>query len=644
MPPDTLAAGVIGVGRRWWPEVLPAMLAGVVFLGCLGSVDLWGKREQRASAEAIDTIKHNHWLVAQIQGRPRLEKPPLPRWSIAALMILTGRRDEWMVRLPTAMSALATVALIYVLGRRMGGRAVGLSSALVLCSLGFFVGEMRQASNDGPLVLFTTLALYAAWRCLHDRDDVLFAENQPPPPRVHAETSVEWFLTPFFARAWGLVFWSALGLGFLTKGPIILLLVAVTVIPYLGFSRQLRWGLRRLVNGWGVVIFAGLALSWPAAVLMEEPSALRVWSLEMSEKTGLSRILEHRPHSLLVEQWPGMVLPWTFIAVVAVLLPFLSETMGLRRDRGGMPRARSRGSSFLWFAWWWAIGNLVVFCSWTVAKPNYYVPCLPGMALLIGSAWVHLARVARGEGGAALTARGILQTQWVLMFVAAVVAPLMLRTWLPGTIWPWSVALALALATGVALSVHAWRRGADALALAPVTAAFAFGLLIAYGIIAPAENTQRSHRALAERLQRLVSPGVRTLMFFNEIDEGLWFYSSGFELAPVPGSHPRYNTAYDLAESYLSERLPSETLLDLEAKRVARDKQILIDWLDHSDPRTSYLLIRSRLYDRFALDLAGHVTPVLRESGLKRNELTLLEVAHQRPTAATTATITPTRR
>ena len=594
----------------------------MVFLGCLGSVELWGKREQRASAEAIDTIKHNHWLVAQIQGRPRLEKPPLPRWSIAALMILTGRRDEWMVRLPSAMSALATVALILALGRRMGGRAVGLSSALVLCSLGFFVGEMRQASNDCLLVLFTTLALYAAWRRLHDRDEISPAENQPR-SRAYAWTSPA-------ARAWGLVFWSALGLGFLTKGPIILLLVAVTVIPYLTFSRRLTGGLHRLVDGWGLPLFAGLALSWPVAVLMEDPSALRVWSLEMSEKTGLSHILEHRQHSLLVEQWPGMVLPWTLIAVVAVLLPFLSETMNLRRDRAGTWGTRSRGSSSLWFAWWWAMGNLVVFCSWTVAKPNYYLPCLPGMALLIGSAWVHLARAARGQGGAAVAARGILQTQWVLLFVAAVVAPLMVRTWLPEVLWPWSLAIALALATGVAVSVHAWRRGADALTLAPVTAACAFGVLIAYGIIAPAENPQRSHRALAQRLHGLVSPGVRTLMFFNEIDEGLWFYSSGFDLAPVPGSHPRYNTAYDLAESYLSERLPFETLSDLEAKRLARDKQILIEWLDHNDPRTSYVLIRSHLYDRYAGDLASRVTPVFRETGMKRNELTLLRVAGYR--------------
>ena len=72
-------------------------------MGFLGAIDLWGKREQRASAEAIDTIDQDHWLVARIQGRPRLEKPPLPRWTIAALMRLTGRRDEWMVRLPSAL-------------------------------------------------------------------------------------------------------------------------------------------------------------------------------------------------------------------------------------------------------------------------------------------------------------------------------------------------------------------------------------------------------------------------------------------------------------------------------------------------------------------------------------------------------------
>ena len=143
--------------RRWGPEAALAVLAGVMFLGFLGAIDLWGKREQRASAEAIDTIDQDHWLVAQIQGRPRLEKPPLPRWTIATLMRLTGRRDEWMVRLPSALAALGMVGLVYGLGCRLGGRPVGLASGLALTSIVFFITELRQAGNDGPLAFFTTL-------------------------------------------------------------------------------------------------------------------------------------------------------------------------------------------------------------------------------------------------------------------------------------------------------------------------------------------------------------------------------------------------------------------------------------------------------------------------------------------------------
>ena len=155
------------VSRRWWPELVVGLLAGFIFLGFLGSLELWGKREQRASAETLDTVENGHWLVAEIQGRPRLEKPPLPRWTTAVLMALTGWRDEWVVRLPCAFSGLATVALVYVLGARIGGRGLALAAAMTLCTMWLFVSELRQAGNDGPLGLCTTLALHAAWRRLH---------------------------------------------------------------------------------------------------------------------------------------------------------------------------------------------------------------------------------------------------------------------------------------------------------------------------------------------------------------------------------------------------------------------------------------------------------------------------------------------
>jgi hypothetical protein len=632
---EALVASVYDLARRYWPEILVCTLASAVFLGCLDSVDLWGKREQRASAEAIDTIEHGNWLVAQIDGRPRLEKPPLLRWSIAALMVITARRDELMVRLPGALSAIATIGLIYGLGSRMAGRDVGLASALILCSSGFFVGEMRQASNDGPLVLFTTLALYSAWRRFDNQNEALSADGQTPLGHN------PW---PIRGRGWARLFHCALGMGFLAKGPVILLLVAVTIVPYLSVCGRLRWGLRRLTDGLGLALFTVLALGWPIAVWLTDPTASRVWLLEMSEKTGLSHILEHRRHPLLVSEWPGLVLPWTIIAVFASIMPFYLS--GLRRHRR-QPRqitANLDRTSYVWFAWWWALGNLTVFCTWAVAKPNYYLPCLPGMALLVGWTWIYLTRTSRKRCFEGLAARCILQFQWSLLFVTALGAPIVLLRWVPAGLWPWTLTIGLSLSIAVVLSVHAWKHGADGLTLAPVAATCVLGVLITYGIIAPLDNARRSHRDLAQRIEHLLPAEVNTVMFFNEIDEGLWFYASRLALAPVPDSHPRYNTAYDLAQSYLNDRRPFETITDVETRRLAHDKQALLDWLVRAHSRRQYLLIRNHLYDQFAGDLNGRVFPLLRETGLKRNGLTLVEVNGNPRGTETAATAAPTRR
>ncbi len=469
MPTDSLTAEIRPAWRRGWPEIVVGLLAAVIFLGCLGSVDVWGKREQRASAEALDTIEHHHWLVAEIQGRPRLEKPPLPRWATAVLLLVTGRRDEWIVRLPAAASALGTIALIYALGRRMGGRSLGLASALNLSSSGLFVGEMRQAGNDGLLAFCTTLALYAAWRALEI--------EEPASDRARHN-----------GRTWRLLFFAALGLGFLSKGPIVLMLTSVAIIPYLIQTGRPGALVRRLLDVPGVLIFVAMAASWPAAVYRHDSNALAIWLMEISEKTGVLGTLLHRRYPPLARQWPSMMFPWSVVAMVSLILPFLPE-----RSQGddGLRGARRTGRpSPIWFAWWWAVGNMGIFCLWSVAKASYYLPCMPGMALLAGAAWIRLARRARDtssdRGG--LAARVVLQTQWVLLFVAAVVGPIAARPSIPRTLWPWTLALAAALIAAVVSSARAWRRGADAMAMAPITAAWALGILVVYGLLAPARE------------------------------------------------------------------------------------------------------------------------------------------------------------
>jgi 4-amino-4-deoxy-L-arabinose transferase-like glycosyltransferase len=580
--------------RRRAPELALAVLAGFVFLGFLGSVDLWGKREQRASAEAIDTIRQGHWLIAEIQGRPRLEKPPLPRWTIATLMAVTGRQDEWVVRLPSALSALGMVALVYALGCRLGDRSVGLASGLALTSFGFFISELRQAGNDGPLAFFTTLALYAAWRRLNGGCDEAGAERPG-------------------ARGWVIVMYTALGLGFLTKGPVILIMVALTVVPYLAVAGRLKSGLRGLASGWGLFLFALLALSWPVPVLMVRPKAAEIWYLEMAQKAVSAGVSHHRARILALDL-PWMTAPWLLVASSAVILPFLPHSRNLRPS--------------LWFPWWWAAGNLVMLCFWKVAKPNYYLPCLPGAALLTGIEWVRLTRAARGPGSAASRARRMLQLHWVLLFVAALAAPVVVHQAAPAFLG-WTLLLSVTAAAGVVASAWAWRRGADAGVLAPLVGAMAVGILVGYGVIAPAENSAHSHRELAAKLQRLLPPEARTIMFYHELDEGLWFYLSDRTLKAVPGSQAPYNDAYELVRQFRDNTLE----WDLN-KRVEREKKVLVDWLQASARESPYVLIRSKVYDQFGPDMAQLATPLYREHGLKRNEMVLLRVTAPGPVAS----------
>ena len=360
-----------------------------------------------------------------------------------------------------------------------------------------------------------------------------------------------------------------------------------------------------------------------------------VWLTEMSEKTGLLGTLAHRRYSLLARHWPDMMFPWSIVAMAALVLPFLR-----RGSRTGGDEAAG-ATSPVWFPWWWAVANMGIFCLWAVAKPYYYLPCAPAMALLAGDAWVRLARRARGtspERGRA-AARVVLQAQWVLLFVGAAMFPIALQPWLPRSLWAWTIAPAVALAAGVIVSVRAWRRGSDAMALSPIVAALGLGVLVVYGILAPAENPRRSHRELAGTLGRLVPPDARTVHFFNEVDEGLWFYLRGLDLAPVPGTQPRYSPAYDLAAAYQARQTP-ETLDMLDARREAAEKQALLRWIDDRAP-SSFLLIRASLYDRYARDLHGRVIPVFRESGLSRNELVLLRADGRTPLASSDQ---PTRR
>jgi 4-amino-4-deoxy-L-arabinose transferase-like glycosyltransferase len=98
--------------------VLVTLLLGLLlFVVRLGSTGLVDETPPLFAASARAMAATGDWLVPQVNGLPRYDKPPLVYWLMALVHRLPGQErwdplGSWAAGLP---SALATVALMLVL-------------------------------------------------------------------------------------------------------------------------------------------------------------------------------------------------------------------------------------------------------------------------------------------------------------------------------------------------------------------------------------------------------------------------------------------------------------------------------------------------------------------------------------------------
>ena len=185
--------------------------AAVLLLVSLGAAPL-----ERAEIYFVDAaramVESGDYLVPRYRGEPFYDKPPLTYWLMAASFRGFGFTLT-AARLVPVAAALALLWATAWLGRLLFDRATGVAAAAVLSSTVLFLSFGRVAMSDMLLALWTTLAVALALQGA--------TAAGPRAPRV------------------GLALGIVLGLGFLTKGPIALLL------PGLGIATW-AWRRRRL--------------------------------------------------------------------------------------------------------------------------------------------------------------------------------------------------------------------------------------------------------------------------------------------------------------------------------------------------------------------------------------------------------------
>ncbi|MGL5814129.1 MAG: ArnT family glycosyltransferase [Aeromonas sp.] len=183
------------------------LTALVVLAAGLGLRDPWPADEPRFALIAKEMVESGQWLFPMRGGEIYPDKPPLFMWGIAIGYLLTGSIKVAFL-LPSLLSGLLTILLVWDLGRRLWNPAVGFMAGLLLLFTVQFTLQAKTAQIDGLVTFFITLGVYGFVR----------------------------FLLCGGGWRWYWLGWFAAGLGIITKG--VGLLALLILIPALWTHRD----------------------------------------------------------------------------------------------------------------------------------------------------------------------------------------------------------------------------------------------------------------------------------------------------------------------------------------------------------------------------------------------------------------------
>lgn len=266
-----------------------------IYLPGLGRIELKGEEGRRAMP-GIEMVDSGDWLVPRVAGRAYYRKPPLINWASGAAVKLTGRRDEWAIRLPSALGLLAlAVATLAWCRPALGFPGAFCAAMFVLTNIGA-MEKGRRIEIEGLYIVCSGLALLW-WLRGWSRDG----------PTVGLWS--RWLGAGIF-----------LGLGLLLKGPVHLVFFFAVVIAILACAGEIR-ELRRVAPWVGLAVAGLMFAAWAVPMLQRAAGAgvTQTWADQFTERLsgreGDFQFVRYL-RNLLFQGWVNF-LPWIVLLPLA---------------------------------------------------------------------------------------------------------------------------------------------------------------------------------------------------------------------------------------------------------------------------------------------------------------------------------------
>jgi 4-amino-4-deoxy-L-arabinose transferase-like glycosyltransferase len=369
----------------------------LLFFGCIlfhlagtWSLPLIDRDEPRFAEASREMIERGDYVVPHLNNQFRLDKPPLAYWAQVVSFAIFGQND-FAARFPSTIAAALVALSIFAWGGRMGRRQVGLWAAIIFTlSLQTFL-HAKAAVADMWLVLFVTIAHWAGYEIL--RGSVLNLGQHPTPNAQRPTPNEETIDQPSTIKhqpLWCLLFYFALALGFLAKGPIAwtpLLTVGSTTF----LARDLRLG-RRFKFVRGSLLMLVIVALWGIPALIRTHGEFFV--------VGIGRHVIGRSFGAMEGHGANslgaylLLLPFYFATIFVSFFPWSIKLPRLmcnlwRKKPAEITdpgyRGRDGTDNYL------LAGAAIIFVIFSIIKtklPHYTLPAYPLLALLLARHWV----------------------------------------------------------------------------------------------------------------------------------------------------------------------------------------------------------------------------------------------------------------
>ena len=389
-----------------------ALIGSGVFLLGLGSTGIVDETPALFASSARHMAQSGDWLIPRVNGLPRYDKPPLIYWLMGAVYALPGSAHwdplgSWAARLPSALASITTMLALSDTLLRWPASCRDEDIALeaerpataISAALAFALGPLmlvwgRTEVSDALFTATLALSFLLAWR-------------------TYAAPRGPWWPC-----------WCFLALAVLSKGPVALVLFALTFGLFWLLGAKGGRLQRRLRPLAGLALSLGLSVPWFALALLREGKPYWDSFFGYHNLQRFSRVVNnhHQGHGYFFAVLVLASLPFTPL----LLLQLWRVLLQARRPLA-VPLSLGR------FAAAWLLAVLLFFTLSATKLPSYWLVATPAAALLVALAPLQVVRPEKGsarnprsDGGLRL-AMAATSVLLVLIGAALALAP----WWLP---------------------------------------------------------------------------------------------------------------------------------------------------------------------------------------------------------------------